>query len=82
MSTEGDARWMCQWGTQRDPGLAEAALGAQVYDLGQEALNLGLLGQDACPLPGDPPPAVFSGLPVRAGQAGPPMSRDHALAHV
>ena len=49
---------------------------------GQEALNLGLLGQDACPLPGDPPPAVFSGLPVRAGQAGPPKSRDHALAHV
>ena len=51
MSTEGDARWMCQWGTQRDPGLAEAALGAQVYDLGQEALNSGLLGQDAYPVP-------------------------------
>lgn len=40
---------------------------------GQEALNLGLLGQDACVLPRRPRPLLqcSPGLPVRAGQAGP-----------
>lgn len=35
---------------------------------GQEALNLGLLGQEACLLPRRvrPPPAVFSRSPMRA----------------
>ena len=41
---------------------------------GWEALNLGLLGQDARVLPRRPRPLLqcSPGLPMRAGQAGPP----------
>lgn len=48
---------------------------------GQEALNLGLLGQEACLLPRRvrPPPAVFSRSAHESRQAGPPPSRDRVL---
>ena len=51
---------------------------------GWEALNLGLLGQDARILPRRPRPLLqcSPGLPMRAGQAGPPPSRDRVPARV
>ena len=63
-------------GTRRDPSL----LGRQLWEprsvaQGQEALNMGLLGQEACPLLRRTPPAMFSSLPTRPG---PPQSRDQA----
>ena len=48
-------------GTRRDPRLLGRWLWEPRYMAqGQESLNEGLLGQDACPLPRRPPPAVFS----------------------
>ena len=74
---KGGVGGMCQVGRLR----GTPALGRRLWEprptaLGQEALTLGLLGQET------PPPAVFSGLRVRAGQVTSPGGRDRTPAHL
>ena len=50
--TEGGIRWMCQVRHSKGPWLWGGSSGNPgLLALGQETLNFGLLGQDACPLP-------------------------------
>lgn len=74
---------MCQVGPLRGtPSSGEAALGAQALSSRPGSLELGPAWSGSMSSPRRAPPAVFSGLPVRAGQVGPPGSRDRAPAHM
>ena len=63
--------------------LRKAALGAQVYGLRPESLELGSAWSGSMSSPQKTPQLQSSpGVPMRAGQAGPPQSRDPAPIHV
>ena len=75
VSTEEGNRWRCQVGTQRDP---------QFWRDGSRpgSLELGPAWSGCTSSPQETPlPQCSPGLPMEAGQAGPPWSRDQVPTH-
>lgn len=74
---KGGVRGMCQVGPLRGtPSSGEVALGAQAYSSRPGSLELGPAWSGSMSSPRrPPPPAVFSGLPVRAGQVKSPREQ-------
>ena len=82
VSAEGGARGLHQVGPSEGP----SALGRQLWKprltaLGQQALTLGLLWQDACSLPRRPPPATLSRSALGSPQTAPPPTEQGSSAH-